>query len=47
MAPTKPNTEIRIKIIPHANIPPTIGKFVTKEAALPYTATLIKIEATT
>lgn len=45
-APTSPRTEINIKIIPHAKIPPTIGKFVTKDAALPYTATLIKTNAT-
>lgn len=45
-APIKPSTEITIKIIPHASIPPIIGKFVTKDAALPYTATPIRMKAT-
>jgi hypothetical protein len=45
-APRSPRAEISIKMIPHARIPPTIGKFVTKEAARPYTATPIRIKAT-
>lgn len=38
---------MRISNIPHAKIPPIIGKFVTIDAARPYTATPININATT
>lgn len=40
-APIKPRIEINIKMIPQANIPPTIGRLVTIDAARPYTPTLI------
>lgn len=40
-APIKPRIEIKIKMIPQANIPPTIGKLVTIDAARPYTPTPI------
>jgi len=46
MAPIRPRMEIRIKNTPHARIPPIIGRFVTTAEALPYTATPIRMNAT-
>jgi len=46
MAPIRPRMEMRIKNTPHARIPPIIGRFVTIAEALPYTATPIKMNAT-
>jgi hypothetical protein len=38
--------EIRIRNTPHARIPPIIGRFVPTAEALPYTATPIRMNAT-
>lgn len=46
-APTRPRIDININSIPHASIPPTIGKLVTIDAARPYTPTPIKRKPTT
>jgi hypothetical protein len=46
IAPIRPRIEMRIRNTPHARIPPIIGRFVTTAEALPYTATPIRMNAT-
>jgi hypothetical protein len=46
IAPIRPRMEIKIRNTPHARIPPMIGRFVTTAEALPYTATPIRMNAT-
>ena len=47
MAPTNPIMAIINRKIPHATIPPTIGRLVTMLEAFPYVATPIKMKPTT